>query len=52
MRIDGKDFPNWGASTRHNDGMNLIFADGHAKWSRTQEGLFGPNRAKLWLHEN
>lgn len=39
-------------SDRHNGGMNIAFADGHAKWLSKQEVAWGDNRDVLWGHVN
>jgi prepilin-type N-terminal cleavage/methylation domain-containing protein/prepilin-type processing-associated H-X9-DG protein len=38
-------------ATRHNEGANFAFADGHGKWRRTS-GLFGSSEAvqRFWGH--
>jgi prepilin-type N-terminal cleavage/methylation domain-containing protein/prepilin-type processing-associated H-X9-DG protein len=49
---DDKMYPGWLAADRHFGGMNVVYADGHAKWNKTYDMLFGPNRERLWLHTN
>jgi prepilin-type N-terminal cleavage/methylation domain-containing protein/prepilin-type processing-associated H-X9-DG protein len=34
----------------HNSGANVVFMDGHARWMKYEQILWGPNRARLWLH--
>ena len=37
---------------RHNDGLNVVFYDGHAKWMKKEAVISGPNVARLWMHDN
>ena len=37
---------------RHNDGLNVSFYDGHAKWRSKQSVLSGADAQRLWLHDN
>jgi prepilin-type N-terminal cleavage/methylation domain-containing protein/prepilin-type processing-associated H-X9-DG protein len=43
-RVDGADVKFWGGAVpkmiTHQDGANLMFVDGHVKWSHNQKGLF------------
>ena len=42
---------NWMLASRHNDGFNCNYLDGHAKWNKTQQflGLRAPGQEQ-WGH--
>lgn len=37
---------------RHNDGLNVCFYDGHAKWMSKQSVIGGADARRLWLDDN
>jgi len=44
----------WAAcvASRHNEGCNLAFYDGHAKWMGHEPINYGPNAVTLWFHDD